>query len=69
MKFNLFSTVGRRVEDKHGKERNAHAGNDKIDGVKKGLPSHCDVERNVQIRFITARVEFHISENKLLKFQ
>ena len=60
--INLFPAVWRKVKNEHSKERNAHTWYDKIHCVKKGLPSHCDVESNVQIRLITAGVEFHISE-------
>ena len=65
MKYiNLFPTVWRKIKYEHCEKRNAHTWYDKIHCVKKGLPPHCDVESNVQIRLITAGVELYISENE-----
>lgn len=56
----LFAGIGRQVEGQNSQKRDAHTGNDEIDGVEERLASHRDVERNVQIGFVAARVEFHV---------
>ena len=44
---NLFPTIRRKVEDKNSEEGDAHAGNDKVYGVKQSFSPHRDVESDV----------------------
>lgn len=60
----LFATVRRQIEHENGQEANAHTGYDQIDGVEQRFPSHRDVERDVQVRFVAARIELFMSETK-----
>ena len=50
----LLATVRRKIEYKNCEERDAHAGDDQIDGVEEGLSTHRDVERDIKVRLITA---------------
>ena len=50
----LLATVWRKIEYKNCEERDAHAGDDQIDGVEEGLSTHRDVERDIKVRLITA---------------
>ena len=59
----LFPTIRWKVEYKHCEKRNAHAGNDQVDCVEQCFSSHCDIEGDVKVGFVTACVDFHISEN------
>ena len=56
--FYLLARIRRQVKSQNGQEGDAHARNDEIDGVEERFASHGDVERDVQIGFDTARVEF-----------
>lgn len=60
----LLATVGRQIEREHGQKRDAHARNDDVDRVEQRLAAHRNVERDVQIRFVAARVEFLIAANR-----
>lgn len=57
----LFAAVRGQIKCEHRQERDAHARNDNVDRVEERLTSHGDVERNVQIRFVAAGVEFLVS--------
>lgn len=65
MMYYLFPAVGRQVEREDGEEGDAHAGDDDVDGVEESLPPHSDVEGDVQVRLVAARVELLVSANKL----
>ena len=56
----LLSTIGREIEDQNCEEADAHAGDDEVDGVEECFPPHGDVEGDVQVGLVTARVELHI---------
>ncbi len=56
----LFAGIGRQVEDQNGEESDPDARNDEIDRVKQRFTAHRDVERNVQVRLVAARVKLHI---------
>ena len=56
----LLPGVGGEVEHEHGEEGDAHAGDDEVHGVEQSLPPHGDVEGDVQVGLVTARVELHI---------
>ena len=56
----LLPGVGGEVEHEHCEEGDAHAGDDEVHGVEQGLPPHGDVEGDVQVGLVTARVELHI---------
>ena len=58
----LLPGVGGEVEHQHGEEGDAHAGDDEVHGVEQSLPPHGDVEGDVQVGLVTARVELHIPE-------
>lgn len=57
----LFPAVRGQVEHKYGEEGDSHAGDDEVHCVEEGLPPHCYVERDVEVRLITARVELFVS--------
>lgn len=57
----LFSTVRRQVKRENSEEADTHARDDDVHSVEEGLASHRDVECNVQVRLITARVEPFVS--------
>ena len=57
----FFTAVRRQIKDEDSEEGDAHAGDDEVDGVEKSLSSHRDVEGDIEIRFITASVEFHVA--------
>ena len=61
---NFLSTVRWEVEDQHGEEADAHAGDDEVDSVEEGLPPHGDVEGDVQVGLVTAGVELDISNSE-----
>jgi len=46
----LLATVWRKIEYKNCEERDAHAGDDQIDGVEEGLSPDGDVEGDVGLR-------------------
>lgn len=48
--WNLFTRIGRQVEDENGEESDPDARDDEVDGVEERLPSHGDVESDVQVR-------------------
>lgn len=56
----FFTAVRWQVERQDREERDAHARYDNVDRVKKRFPSHGDVERYVQIRFIAARIDLFV---------
>ena len=56
----LLAAIGGQVEHEHGEEGDAHAGDDEVHGVEQSLPPHSDVEGDVQVGLVTARVELHI---------
>ena len=56
----LLPTVGGEVEDEDCEEGDAHAGDDQVDCIEQRLPPHCDVEGDVQVWLVTARVELLI---------
>lgn len=58
----LFATVRRQIEHQNGQETDAHAGYDQVHSVEKRFPAHRDVERDIQVRFVAARVELFVSE-------
>lgn len=60
--FYLFSAVGGQIKCENREKRDTHTGNDDVNCIKQRLAPHCDVERDIQIRLITARVELFISE-------
>ncbi len=60
----LLSAVWRQVEDEHGEEGDAHARDDEVHRVEERLPPHRDVEGDVQVGLVTARVELHIPAKK-----
>lgn len=57
----LLAAVGGQIEDQNGQETDAHARYDQVDGVEKCFPAHCDVECDVQVRFVAARVELFVA--------
>ena len=56
----LLPGVRGKIEHQDGQEGDAHAGDDQVDCVEQGLPPHRDVEGDVQVRLVTARVELDI---------
>ena len=56
----LLPTVGGEVEDEDSEEGDAHAGDDQVHRVEQGLPPHGDVEGDVEVGLVAARVEFYI---------
>ena len=56
----LFAGIGRQVEDENGEESDPDARNDEIDRVEQRLASHRDVERDVQVGLVAARVKLHV---------
>ena len=56
----LLARVWGEVEDEDGEEGDAHAGDDQVDCVEQRLPPHGDVEGDVQVGLVTARVELDI---------
>lgn len=61
---NLLATVARQVEYENREKRYTHTGYYQINRVEQGLSSHRDVERDVEIGLVAARVEFFVSEIK-----
>jgi hypothetical protein len=59
-KTHLLAAVRWQIEHQYSEEGDAHAGDDEIYGVEERLTAHCDVERDVEVRFIAAGVEFLI---------
>jgi len=57
----LLSRIRGQIEDQHGQEGDAHAGDDQVDGVEQRLPPHGHVECDVQVGFIAASVELDIA--------
>jgi hypothetical protein len=60
----LLTTVGRKVEDKNCEETDAHAGDDEVHRVEERLPPHRDVECDVEVGLVTARIELYIPADK-----
>lgn len=56
----FFAAVRRQIKRQYREERNAHARYNDVHRVEKRFPPHGDVERNVQIRFVAARVDFFV---------
>ena len=56
----LLARVWGKVEHEHSEEGDAHAGDDQVHCVEQSLPPHGDVEGDVQVGLVTARVELHI---------
>ena len=56
----LLPTVRREIEHKYCEEGDAHAGDDQVDCVEERLPPHGDVEGDIQVGLVTARVELDI---------
>lgn len=61
----LLATVAWQIEDQHREKRDTHTRYYKIDGVKQSLPSHGDVERDVEVGLVATRVKFFISANEI----
>ena len=57
---NLLPAVRREIKHQDGEEGDAHAGDDQVDCVEQRLPPHCDVEGDVQVGLVAARVELDI---------
>ena len=62
----LLPGVGGEVEHQHGEEGDAHAGDDEVHGVEQSLPPHGDVEGDVQVGLVAARVDLHVPEDSQL---
>ncbi len=60
----LFSAVRRQVEDEHGEEGDAHAGDDEVDGVEQRLASHRHVERDVEVGLVAAGVVLDVADGR-----
>ena len=58
----LLPAVRGEIEHEDGEEGDAHAGDDQVDCVEQRLPPHRDVEGDVQVGLVTARVELDISD-------
>ncbi len=56
----LLAAVWGKIENKHSEERDAHAGDDEVDGVEQSLSAHGDVKRDIKVRLITASVELDV---------
>ena len=65
--YYFFSTITGKIKDKNCEEGDSHARNNQIYSVEKCLPPHCNVESDIQIRFITTGIKFHISLSWNLK--
>ena len=63
----LLPGIRREVEHEHGEEGDAHAGDDQVDCVEQGLPPHRDVEGDVQVRLLAARVELDVPDRRHLE--
>ena len=57
---NLLPAVRREIKHQDGEEGDAHAGDDQVDCVEQRLPPHRDVEGDVQVGLVAARVELDI---------
>ncbi len=57
----LLAAVRGQIEYKHGEETDAHAGDDEVDGVEERLSSHGDVERDVEVGLLAARVVLDVA--------
>ena len=57
---NLLPAVRGKIKHKDSEEGDAHAGDDQVDCVEQRLPPHRDVEGDVQVGLVTARVDFNI---------
>jgi hypothetical protein len=62
----LLAAVRGQIESEYSEEGDAHAGNDDVHSVEERLTAHCDVERDVQVRFIAAGVEFLVPAGQIL---
>ena len=56
----LLPAVRGQVEDEHGQEGDAHAGDDQVDRVEESLATHSDVEGDVQVGLVAAGVELDV---------
>ena len=52
----LLAAVRRQVEDEHGEEGDGDGGDDEVDGVEERLAAHRDVEGDVRVELLAARV-------------
>lgn len=64
----FFSTIGGKVEHKNGEKRDTHARYNEVHCVEEGFPPHRYVKCDIEVRFITARVELLVPENKKMRF-
>ena len=63
MSSHLLPGVGGEVEHEHGEEGDAHAGDDEVHGVEQSLAPYGDVEGDVQVGLVAARVDLHVPED------
>lgn len=64
----LLTAVGGQVEHEHGEEGDAHARDDEVHRVEQRLAPHRDIERDVQVRLVAARVELFVSDHIIQLF-
>ena len=57
----LFTAVRGQVEREHRQEGDAHARDDEVHGVEERLPAHLDVEGDVEVGLVAARVELLVA--------
>jgi len=62
----FFTAVRWQVERQNREERDAHAWYYDVHRVEKRFPSHGDVERYVQIRFVATRIDFFVPIQKTI---
>lgn len=60
MHTHLFAAVAGQIEDEYREEGYAHTGNNEINRVKEGLPSHGDVEGDVEVGLVAARIKLFV---------
>jgi len=56
----LLAAIAGQIERKDREKRYSHAGDDDVDRVKKSLPPHRDVERDVQVGLVAAGVKLFV---------
>jgi len=56
----LLAAIAGQVERQDREKRYSHAGDDDVDRVKESLPSHRDVERDVQVGLVAAGVKLFV---------
>lgn len=57
----LLATVAWQVKYQHREKGYPHARYYEVDGVEQSLPSHGDVEGDVEVRLVTTRVKLFVS--------